>query len=138
MVMADSKGLETAFPKFADDKKVSAFKQGLARIKAGLSKERRPINFLQASSFIDDVTELNEKTLDLPEPVLVYEMTDGATSKLDDFTSLIWPHDLEQFTIIQMNIGREVSRRLRKADDLLFQVQMQTSTQDPSYRFYSG
>ena len=34
--------------------------------------------------------------------------------------------------------GYEVCRRLRKADDLLFQVQMQTSTQDPNYRFYSG
>ena len=45
---------------------------------------------------------------------------------------------LEQFTIVQMNSGREVSRRLRKADDLLFQVQMQTSTPDPSERFYSG
>lgn len=28
--------------------------------------------------------------------------------------------DLEQFTIIQMNMGREVSRRLRKADERLF------------------
>ncbi len=29
-------------------------------------------------------------------------------------------HDLEQFTLIQMNIGREMSRRLRVADDQLF------------------
>jgi len=50
----------------------------------------------------------------------------------------LYQHDLEQFTIIQMNMSREVCRRLRKADDLLFQVQMQTSTQDPNYRFYSG
>jgi CRP-like cAMP-binding protein len=50
----------------------------------------------------------------------------------------LYQHDLEQFTIIQMNMSREVCRRLRKADDLLFQVQMQTSTQDPCYRFYSG
>jgi hypothetical protein len=35
-------------------------------------------------------------------------------------------------------MSREVCRRLRKADDLLFQVQMQSSTQDPNYRFYSG
>ncbi|MES0371747.1 MAG: cyclic nucleotide-binding domain-containing protein [Mariprofundaceae bacterium] len=30
-------------------------------------------------------------------------------------------HDLEQFTIIQMNMGREISRRLRNADNHLFQ-----------------
>ena len=50
----------------------------------------------------------------------------------------LYQHDLEQFTIIQMNTSREVCRRLRKADDLLFQVQMQIGSQDPSYRFYSG
>jgi CRP-like cAMP-binding protein len=50
----------------------------------------------------------------------------------------LYQHDLEQFTIIQMNMRREVCRRLRKADDLLFQVQMQTNTPDENYRFYSG
>ena len=50
----------------------------------------------------------------------------------------LYQHDLEQFTIIQMNMSREVCRRLRKADDLLFQVRMQTSAPDTSYRFYSG
>jgi len=33
----------------------------------------------------------------------------------------LYEHDLEQFTIIQMNIGREISRRLRAADKRLFQ-----------------
>jgi CRP-like cAMP-binding protein len=55
-----------------------------------------------------------------------------------DILHELYQHDLEQFTIIQMNMSREVCRRLRKADDLLFQVQMQTSTQDPNYRFYSA
>ncbi len=33
----------------------------------------------------------------------------------------LYQHDLEQFTIIQMNIAREISRRLRSADNQLFQ-----------------
>jgi len=32
----------------------------------------------------------------------------------------LYEHDLEQFTLIQMNIGREMVRRLRLADDQLF------------------
>lgn len=32
----------------------------------------------------------------------------------------VYKHDLEQFTMIQMNMGREVSRRLRDASDRLF------------------
>ncbi len=50
----------------------------------------------------------------------------------------LYQHDLEQFTVIQMNMSREVCRRLRRADDLLFQVQVRSGSQDPSYRFYSG
>jgi CRP-like cAMP-binding protein len=55
-----------------------------------------------------------------------------------DILHELYTHDLEQFTIIQMNMSREVCRRLRRADDLLFQMQMQTSTRDPSYNYYSG
>lgn len=36
----------------------------------------------------------------------------------------IYQHDLEQFTMLQMNMGREISRRLRRVDELLFAVLM--------------
>jgi len=33
--------------------------------------------------------------------------------------------DIKQFTILQMNMGREVSRRLRKVDEQLFRAKME-------------
>jgi CRP-like cAMP-binding protein len=36
----------------------------------------------------------------------------------------LFEHDAEQFALIQMNIGREMSRRLRTTDDLLFRARM--------------
>ena len=36
----------------------------------------------------------------------------------------LYAHDLEQFAVIQMNMGREVCRRLRQTDELLFRVRM--------------
>ena len=36
----------------------------------------------------------------------------------------LFERDAEQFTLIQMNIGREVCRRLRHADELLFRAQL--------------
>lgn len=36
----------------------------------------------------------------------------------------LYRHDLEQFTMLQMNMGREVSRRLRELDELLFRAVM--------------
>lgn len=38
----------------------------------------------------------------------------------------IYAHDIKQFTLIQMNLGREVSRRLRDADNRLFAAMMET------------
>lgn len=39
----------------------------------------------------------------------------------------IYAHDLKQFTLIQMNMGREVCRRLRDADQRLFSSIMATA-----------
>lgn len=36
----------------------------------------------------------------------------------------VYSHDIKQFALIQMNMGREVSRRLREANDRLFRTQM--------------
>ena len=33
----------------------------------------------------------------------------------------LYAHDLEQFTLLQMNLGREVARRLAQADEALFE-----------------
>ena len=41
----------------------------------------------------------------------------------DDLLRL-YERDVEQFALVQMNIGREVCRRLRATDELLFRVQM--------------
>jgi CRP-like cAMP-binding protein len=37
----------------------------------------------------------------------------------------IYQRDLEQFTVMQMNIGREVCRRLRLADERLFRARIE-------------
>ena len=41
----------------------------------------------------------------------------------------LYQHDLEQYAIIMMNLGREVSRRLRRTDDKLFQLQQDVRVQ---------
>ncbi len=45
----------------------------------------------------------------------------------------LYEHDLEQFTLIQMNMGREVSRRLRETDDHLFDTMMGISGIDAEH-----
>ncbi|MDB5859365.1 MAG: cyclic nucleotide-binding protein [Ramlibacter sp.] len=49
----------------------------------------------------------------------------------------LYEKDLEQFTLIQMNIGREVSRRLRDADERLFQALVGSANVVAEYVFRS-
>jgi CRP-like cAMP-binding protein len=49
----------------------------------------------------------------------------------------IYQKDLEQFTIIQMNMGREISRRLRAAQQRLFASKQEAPTVDGNRTFRS-
>lgn len=49
----------------------------------------------------------------------------------------IYNKDMEQFVLMQMNMGREISRRLRAADDRLFQARVEAKAVDGSYIFHS-
>ncbi len=42
----------------------------------------------------------------------------------------VYSHDLKQFALIQMNMGREVCRRLRELDNRLFSARMEMETAD--------
>ena len=45
----------------------------------------------------------------------------------------IYQQDIEQFTMLQMNMGREISRRLRRVDELLFAVLMGESLPETTF-----
>jgi len=47
----------------------------------------------------------------------------------------LFEHDAEQFALIQMNIGREMSRRLREADEQLFRATMGEPRMAPDTAF---
>jgi FAD/FMN-containing dehydrogenase len=47
----------------------------------------------------------------------------------------IYAQDLKQFALIQMNMGREVSRRLRESDNRLFSARMGTPVADIEHNF---
>jgi CRP/FNR family cyclic AMP-dependent transcriptional regulator len=50
----------------------------------------------------------------------------------------VYEQDLKQFALIQMNMGREVSRRLREADNQLFRARMGTPDADIEHVFLAG
>ncbi len=57
-----------------------------------------------------------------PRTASVLALEDCRAIKLTNVNILkIYQHDLEQFVMIQMNMAREISRRLRRTDEILFQ-----------------
>lgn len=49
----------------------------------------------------------------------------------------LFTHDAEQFALVQMNIGREMSRRLREADEQLFRATMGDEPPASDTAFYT-
>jgi CRP/FNR family transcriptional regulator, cyclic AMP receptor protein len=50
----------------------------------------------------------------------------------------VYARDLKQFALMQMHMGREVCRRLREADNMLFSVKLGTSHKDSGHVFLAG
>jgi CRP-like cAMP-binding protein len=50
----------------------------------------------------------------------------------------VYERDPKQFALIQMNMGREVSRRLRESDNRLFRATMGTPNADIEHVFLAG
>jgi CRP-like cAMP-binding protein len=47
----------------------------------------------------------------------------------------VYSHDVEQYAVIYMNMARELSRRLRRADERLFRVRIESRIQDADMPF---
>ncbi len=115
IVMLDTKGMDESFPAFNNDANVAHFRDYLARRSASLQEPGKTISLNEARTIINRIMSLNEDTLDLPEEVIVHELTEGLTDTLDDFSSVIWPQERESFSrSTQGNfsgIGVQISRR---------------------------
>lgn len=92
-----TKGLEKAFPKLSDADRRNEFITAID--KATTDNENVAANREQdvLRNTLTHLKVVNHDTVDLPSEVLVSEFADGAFEKLDPFTSMIWPSDLEEF-----------------------------------------
>jgi carboxyl-terminal processing protease len=98
IVMTETRDLGEAFAGFNDPKKVAGFREALLNMRRRLDERGRPMNYLDAASLIDKIKAVNDQTVQLPDEVLTYELTEGATDTLDDFSAAIWPTELEAFS----------------------------------------
>jgi carboxyl-terminal processing protease len=122
IVMLDTKGLEESFPVFANEQSVGQFRSYLSRLSVSLQEPGKTVNLSDAINIIDRVMKTNGDTLDLPEEVIVYEMTEGLTGALDDFSSVIWPEERESFSRSTQGNFSGIGVQITKRDGRLIVV----------------
>ncbi len=123
--IATTRGLEATFPSLQDEQATRRFLDGLAEQRQALEGDREPDEG-QMSTLLRTVTALNNRTIQLPDEVLVSEFADGSLSQLDPFTAVIWPSQVAefrkstqgQFVGVGIKIRAEVSGDLRVVSPL--------------------
>jgi carboxyl-terminal processing protease len=88
--------LAKEFPGLADEGAKAKF---AAELDSQIKKldPANPLTQGQLDDVVDHILSTNADTIKLPEEVAVMEFTDGAMEKLDPFTAVIWPHEVDEF-----------------------------------------
>ncbi|MGD0390698.1 MAG: S41 family peptidase [Tepidisphaeraceae bacterium] len=86
-------GLEDAFPGLKDPDQRKILVNDIEEWKAKADVAGADDAGRVVVEALTDLREVNAKTIKLPEEVFVSEFADGAFSKLDLFTTVIWPYD---------------------------------------------
>ncbi|MEM7627638.1 MAG: S41 family peptidase [Planctomycetota bacterium] len=115
LILLDTPSLAETFPGLADADRVAAFRASLEEAQAELADPKLKLTQFRAESRIDQVLANNRRTVDLPEAVIAYEMTEGALGTLDDFSSMYWPEDIDYLSRSTSGrfpgIGVQIARR---------------------------
>jgi carboxyl-terminal processing protease len=86
-------GLENAFPGLKDPDQRKKFVNDVEEWKAKAQVAGADDAGRVVVEALTDLREANAKTIKLPEEVFVSEFADGAFSRLDLFSTVIWPYD---------------------------------------------
>jgi carboxyl-terminal processing protease len=95
--LATTPGLDVAFPKLADEGKREQFVAAINQLVTAVNASQSPTDDALMTRTIAQLYQVNRESIELPEEVFTAEFADGAFSKLDDFTNMIWPYDVEEF-----------------------------------------
>lgn len=87
--------LAKEFPQLKDEEARKTFDTALdAAIDAASAQGFGSTEF---SAAVQQVLEVNDKSIKLPRAVAIMEFTDGAMERLDPFSAVIWPHEVAEF-----------------------------------------
>ncbi len=102
-ILGTTAALSENFPALADAERAQAWQESIDRCRALLEAvPDRELSRRHAARIIGELQLANQRTLELPEPVLFREFGDGSTDQLakryeDQYTEIIWPERYRRF-----------------------------------------
>ncbi|MGB9623490.1 MAG: S41 family peptidase [Phycisphaerae bacterium] len=88
--------LGETFPSMKDRDLVDNFARRInERIRQ--TQERPNTTLAETLGLFDRALEINKETLRIPQEVIIAEFMEGALEPLDEFSSMIWPSEVDQF-----------------------------------------
>jgi carboxyl-terminal processing protease len=117
---------------------VARFREAVAQVQREAEQMGPSMGTFDAITFADRIRAANSKTVDLPTPVIVYELTEGAIETLDDFSAVIWPREKEAFARNFQGefygVGIQISSKYNPALDREQLVVVSPLEDTPAYR----
>jgi carboxyl-terminal processing protease len=88
--------LASEFPKLGNKVSRDAFEAVLDETAKNVA-DRQKMDAGDVQTIIEDLVKASTGSVGLPKEVVIMEFTDGAMEKLDQFTAVIWPHEVPEF-----------------------------------------
>ena len=113
--------LADAFPALKNKDTVRRFVGALEEQRRDLANQRGKAGYFELVSVLKAVNRANERSLKLPEEAVLHEFGNGAMAELDDFSSIVWPDEVEQlqrstqgrFTGVGIKISLDESQAIK-------------------------
>jgi len=106
--------LQKQFLGALDQAKFAAWSHGLDEINSQVASSPLGITKDKFLSIYDQILELNSRTINLPQEVLIVHLSEASLAALDPYTNLIWPQQVEEFKKNMTNefsgIGVEITK----------------------------
>jgi len=96
-MLAGMDDLTEAFPKLQDESARKAFVDYLRTEKANLKAANRDISIVDLRRTLSRLIDIDLRSVDLPSEVVFHEFGAGAMGTLDEFSQIVWPHELRTF-----------------------------------------
>ncbi len=96
LTLVQTGGMEQELTELKNNVERRRYEAFLQREISRLQEARVAFDRFDAEKLFEETVARNHATLDLPESLIVFELAQGMTDALDDFSSVIWPSDLDQ------------------------------------------